>query len=421
MKKIFYLLFVFSLFSCGNEMQEFEVLESPVDQGELLSKDKDALAQNVALALANNIGNKSFKAFLKKEALKQKDGDNDILFVEALNANVNSSEASTRNVVEESSFRNLLQIGFDKMARTRANGSMTFEQTLRSIEKEYPLLQISIPDTECSSLDQMDFENNSPLVAYLPSEFDEKNPMNIIAYDENGNEHILNTAIEPNVPVVVIGENERLIAVPLLESLTRAITEKEYYRTAEHVYYLKHYELGECIGGSGSSGGSGTSLTNISSRDGNNLCDYISKAKFKDRKTLKKYEPWTKGRPEVRVDILNSALPVKAIRYETKGWWDGNTKTCNSQIINWDKDALGKYITYYWVEEDWGSTEDKTISVQMSLPNGVVTSVGVTIKAGSNDDEIGKTYVCYDDVIPSGGKEYDPTGSGYFSFWINLQ
>lgn len=413
MKRIIYFLVAISLFSCENEIVEQEPLDS---ESAVQSVSKDLLAENIVQALVYNLGNDSFKSFLKEEALKQRDGDNDILFAEVIDKDINTT--TTKGYIGETSFRELLKRGFEKTVATRSSNRLSFEQTLKSIERDYPLLQISIPDTENGTLESIDFEKNPPLVTYVPEDFEESNPIDITAYDKDGNKYTLNTAVEPTVPVVVVGENERLIAVPLKQFINTRMA-SPYYVNNQVAYFMRANE-NEFVGGGG---GGGSSTPQSKNRNSNNLWDYLTKAKFRNQKAMRKYEAWTNGRPEVKVDIIfqNNVLPSKTIRYDNKGWWKGATRTLNSQIVNWDEEVLGKYITYYWSEEDPGASSDKTINIMITAPNGVTSTVSTTIKAGQHDDEIGTTYVAFTDLIPAGGKEYDPTGSNNFSFWMDLK
>ena len=268
---------------------------------------------------------------------------------------------------------------------------------------------------------EFDFESNPSLVTFLPEGYDDMTETQLTAYDEDGKEYILSSKVEPEIPVIVVGENERIIAVPKTDNAnTRSVT--PYYETDKYLYYMKIDDSSLVI--EGGSGGSNTPKNK--KRDSNDLEDYITKAKFKDQGALRHYEAWTNGRPEVRVDVIfmNDVLPTKTLHYNgdnNKGWWKGATKTLNSQIINWNKEAIGQYITYYWSEEDPGSNVDKTIAVMASLPNGTTTTVTKTIRAGKHDEEIGSSSVNYDDIIPSGGKQYDPSGVGNFYFWIDLK
>lgn len=64
MKRIIYFLVAISLFSCENEIVEQEPLDS---ESAVQSVSKDLLAENIVQALVYNLGNDSFKSFLKEQ------------------------------------------------------------------------------------------------------------------------------------------------------------------------------------------------------------------------------------------------------------------------------------------------------------------------------------------------------------------
>jgi len=83
----------------------------------------------------------------------------------------------------------------------------------------------------------------------------------------------------------------------------------------------------------------------------------ISKAKFRDQKSLRQYEPWTKGRPEVAVTITNKPYSSINKEFGDKGWWDGATNNLNYKIPltfeRMDQDRYYYPLVFAWFELDY--------------------------------------------------------------------
>ncbi len=77
---------------------------------------------------------------------------------------------------------------------------------LEKLKQAIPNLQVAVP-IHCS---EWDTKNYIPLVAFLPFDYNEENTESVIAYDAQGNTHILDVNIEPDVPVIVVGRSERV-------------------------------------------------------------------------------------------------------------------------------------------------------------------------------------------------------------------
>jgi hypothetical protein len=72
-------------------------------------------------------------------------------------------------------------------------------------------LQIAIPELAAATSENWDIENQTPLIAVVPSNYTEDSGVNhILAFDEEGNEHYLDTKNEPEELVIIISANERI-------------------------------------------------------------------------------------------------------------------------------------------------------------------------------------------------------------------
>ncbi len=135
-------------------------------------REEEILFAKIARILANKMTSNTFKSFLQNEANKKFDGDFDILV----------SKNSDKKF-DDFSFTELLS----------KNGI--------KIEK-YPLLNLSIPLHN----EKWNTENDNLLVAGWVND---DMPFTT-AYDLNGKEYLLDAKKDPNLPVLVVGFNERV-------------------------------------------------------------------------------------------------------------------------------------------------------------------------------------------------------------------
>lgn len=133
-----------------------------------------------AKILAGATESADFRAALKEEALKKFDGDYDVLY-----ANIRS------NTVKGKQFAAYL----DK-------GETTNRATIDNLLRKNPLLNISIP----LHSENWNTSKHKLLVAALDSE---DSPV-LKAFDSQGKVYYLKHDVEPDVPVIVVGHNERM-------------------------------------------------------------------------------------------------------------------------------------------------------------------------------------------------------------------
>ncbi len=151
--------------------------------------DMETIAQGMALSLSKN---KNLKSHIYRESIKRFDGDYDILYTAVKDLKINT-ESLTEKIASE--------------AATKRNKSK--DQVLKDINAtidKLPLLNVATPVN-------LKMWNNDAaiLVAVLPIDFEEATHPQVKAFDAQGNELWLDAKVPPQVPVVVIGTNERVI------------------------------------------------------------------------------------------------------------------------------------------------------------------------------------------------------------------
>lgn len=288
---------------CRSEEQTI----APDSQLETTITNKDETFTRIGKMLALSVDKPEIKAFLKQEVVRQFDGDYDILFHEAKSKKI--SVASKNGRVETMSFGNLLTSQESSSARTSPESLQSF---MDAVQKQYPLMQISIPQLS----DELKAENwkideQTPLVAVKPADYDEKTTKTIPAYESRGKRYDLSTETPPDRLVIVVGESERIIAIR--KNKNRATREacmfsQPYYSDAENDYYMSddyYASVNRCQGDDDFA--LVTPLppgARACDRDVDARKDQLFKFKFSSMAALRDAESWVDGKIEPYVNRM---------------------------------------------------------------------------------------------------------------------
>lgn len=193
MKKIYLSVVLLIIFSCKNNKfdkvvpdggESFSTLVIPdnnsliefervrVKPSDLSYTKEERLFNELAKLFADEMQDKGFRKKIKTESLKKFDGDYDVLLRDYI-----------RNIDDNSSILN-------KMILLGINA------------EDYPLLNLSIP----VNIEKWKPENEEILVAAWAGDKREY----VRAYDSKGKVYYLDQNVEPNLPVLVVGYNERV-------------------------------------------------------------------------------------------------------------------------------------------------------------------------------------------------------------------
>lgn len=143
-------------------------------------------AEEFAKLLALSLKQKDIRTFVKEEANKTFDGDFDILVSRVAELKIGNDKFSER-------IKKNAPNGY-------AKGKEVFDNAIKNKK-----LNISIPIL----IDNWDDSRQQPLVAVAIG-VSEKETKFLKAFDSNGKTYLLDAKTEPNVPVIVVGNNERL-------------------------------------------------------------------------------------------------------------------------------------------------------------------------------------------------------------------
>jgi hypothetical protein len=304
------------------------------------SVDQTKNLERVALALAKTMSEKQVRETLKQAALKQFDGDYDVLYADIRNAAF--SDGQTLN---------------QKLAKAE-NTSAGEIDGLASFSKR---VQISVP-VNCEEWNTDDFQ---PLVAVSPVGVAEKDLATVKAFDANGNVHLLDAKETPKVPVIVVGLSERVdedgILKPGVKPVKQSTKSGRVNGDAEYMYWIK--------------------------------CP-----------VLKDIESWTLGKPELRAMFISAKNPTLVVVDQyfyppSRGsvdntWWliDGGTPRF---LFSWYTEDLGNYMIYHWLEDD-DAGEKQTINQSYTYKDdatGVTNTTSYSFEKQSQDVDCGRMMV----------------------------
>ncbi len=207
MKRFIILAFLLLLvWSCSKETKPI-MLDNSTSSYSITQKN--GVIRSYAQILAASMEDVELKSAIKMEAQKQFDGDYDILTSTMERLNLSGQNKSIRQKMSEC------------VSPTRSEGGgldVNFDEILKDIREQFPNLQVSIP-VYC---DEWNTEEYTPLVAYLPVDFDERTASVVEAFDTDGNVHQLSIKEEPDYPVIVVSVSERI------DSEGNSIFDEEY-------------------------------------------------------------------------------------------------------------------------------------------------------------------------------------------------
>ncbi len=358
------------------------------------------------------------RRFIREEVLKQFDGDYNFLLGTHLNKPVRITEPSGR--MREVTFKEVL------FGPQPANARSSADDFLDSLQQYYPLLQIAVPELEKASAETWDTENEIPLIAVVPENFEKITT--IAAFDTEGDTYNLSISNEPDHSVIVISSNESLIGVPKSSSGRQdcPIAGDPYYSTGDVDYYLRtdyYNSLNDCnIIAPPGTNGPGTPPCNCE-RDCKNTPEQLFRIKFKTIQDLRNIEPWPLGDIELNVSMLYGNKNGAGVITQAKKIARKDLRKCNGLFGPCDetiwyatnfsfteyRTEYGSKITVYLVEEDFGSIftpyDYFNVSFNTQIDN-VTYFHTVPIKLSVDHDYMGRAEINYCDKA-------DPIGSLY--------
>lgn len=335
-----------------------------------------------AKILAGATESADFRAALKEEALKKFDGDYDILYTNIRGKNIKGKQFDAY---------------LDK-------GETLKQATIEAILEKNPLLNIAIP----LHSEKWNTSKHSLLVAALDSE---ESPV-LKAFDSQGKVYYIKHDVEPNVPVIVVGYNERVKTIKSTKaydfikndvSRARVMNCIPPYRQDSNYERLRGMRFSE---------------------DG-----------------LQQVESWSRGAPEI---VLHCYAPVNSNNFtqltkigDTQGylepdkrndikdqWWWGDGGNLNVALFPWIRSVNTRSVMFYfWEWDGWNGSREVTLSDVFKLPSQdgspestTTLTVKVNMPGGSKD--ITKPVIDQDICPPFTEGVYGVYGGNNFKWAI---
>jgi len=178
---------IFSLMICFSACEEKLLVDSSPIPAQVSELDREQSKLDFAQILAKALKDVKLRAMLKQESLKKFDKDYDVLYQSVKDYKLSATTSVKQRIALE-------------------GGS---EEHLDYLTNSNPLLTIYIPEMVTFSAEQWDVEKQVPLVA-VRNVRDMRAGKKMIAFDGNGNKFELSYRGIPNVPIIVVKDNERL-------------------------------------------------------------------------------------------------------------------------------------------------------------------------------------------------------------------
>ncbi|NOU61599.1 hypothetical protein [Marinifilum caeruleilacunae] len=418
------------IYSCSNDPFMEKEDQPKIDQSSEPNNDPKVLklGQIIAKSLKNsNVGN-----FIQSEAIKKFDGDNNFILALAYNQKIdNESKVKSQKKTFIETLSMYIKSENDKTKTSNFETPSLFKE----LEQDYPLMQIAIPEIFTESEEGIDFARKPPHVVILPIDFDEKTTTTLTAIDNEGNSYQIDANEPPEEPVIVISENERLVAIVKneLDNINHHMGIPDF-ETEDHYYYQRGMVIQEFNGrglnsGSSSSSSSSSSRSRRYDRDQNDNLDNLLKAKFISKSALRSVEKWTQGKPEVKLIVVfakddDNQLGTLTKYLGKKGWYHRkwlklkiDTKTLNIPMLQWNKNEFGDRMKYVFIEED-ANRGSKNIDIVLTskIDNQNTINTKITLEVNKNDDEMGEALLQYTNTTAGEGTKHS---TGIFEFWVN--
>lgn len=208
MKTLKLLIFTLSIVFIGCEKFD-NINDNNLISNELYSpNDYNLDLKYFSIAVSQALqSNNEFRNIIKEESLLMFDGDYDILLSKIIDREIKTNTLSDKNYNSKKyTVEDLLNKSYNQNEDFIKSKTSKGLSIIEELSIKYPHLQISIP----IHANEWDQENYIPIVAFLPDNYDESSTKYIPGYDEYGNNVEVDAINEPEEPVIVIAQNERV-------------------------------------------------------------------------------------------------------------------------------------------------------------------------------------------------------------------
>ncbi len=311
--------------------------------------------------------------------------------------------------------------GISYLKKSASNFGAVEGIRINELKNNFDNLQIAMPYAERWTDNEIE-TNGGLIVAYYPFGVQDTEIKELVGYNKNGEKVIITKETAPNIPYVILSENERkAILDKISPSLKNEFKKFSGYnnatwkkkkldelRTMIPNKILDEISMLPAIGGEDGGSGSGTPTGRT---DG-------SWEILAAMQVLDDQEPFfTNGDPEIRVEFKSVKAGTSEKFYYDDAfdgtwvwfWHEDNTGWIylNQKVIQWLKNDYGTLLQVFIWEYDGGSSTKWETSVSYKNESGFTQTTKVSVSLGSDDDKMGTRSIHYDH---SKGEIY---GTGY--------
>lgn len=187
--------------ACQTEDPEELFISNQLDTEQNTVADENEALEQMAITLNEAIKNVEVRKIIKEQALKKYDGQYDVpfdYFMDQPLSNLKSTEIET--------VKDLLNKSISSLKSAPVSNDKSINESISSLSSKVKNLQIAVP----INCENWDVNEQIPVIAILPVDFEYPRDEQIKAFDMNGDVFWLDTKTPPDFPVIVISRSERL-------------------------------------------------------------------------------------------------------------------------------------------------------------------------------------------------------------------
>jgi hypothetical protein len=335
--------------------------------------------RDIAKALASTLTDPESRRLIKREVGRKFDGDHEVLYRDVANRRVGNGKA----------FRQALGQSLGKVQGGAPATRVAAQQRLDQLTAALPQLQIAVP----VGFADWDAETAAPLVTFVPEGVDDDQLVEVEAFDAQGRSYMLDARVEPTMPVVVVGLNERTDANGYLDTDLQQATGSMMMEQPIDEYPTEPYIPYEPVDPGGDNPYEPVETVVTTPTLG--ICDtrphnYGDQEIFYQIKINNDHEPWVKGDPEIYatysfVDNQGIKGQYHMANVNNTGTW----YTINGPLFYWQSYYGNTLAMAIWEKDgtNWG-----TFSYSFS---GFTFSVQIF----DGDDQLGGNPVSFFDPV----------------------
>lgn len=257
-----------------------------------------------------------------------------------------------------------------------SSGVITHDELteLTKIKKD---LNIAIP----ANIEKWNTTNQAPVVTYIPTSYKENKTETVLGFDFNEKKYSIDAINEPDVPVIVVGRNER---VDENNNVRKGFLE-DYNNNAKY-NMMKNSATARV-------------MSCVSPYRTNGVWERLDKIHMK----VSTYEGWLSGKAEVRLkcfapnlstpssfaNIIRETSDINIYRNQSEEWVSRPL-----ELFQWNNSILSESVLFFFYESDGGPySQTYSQSYAFQIPGGGTNTSTVQYSIQRDDQVIGRIMI----------------------------